>query len=514
MPEDGLRSALEALRHAELVIARGLAGEQYSFKHALVRDAAYAGLLRSRRVQLHAAIAHAIEWSFAHVVEAEPETLAYHLTEAGLPEKAAGYWLRAGKVAVTRYANIEAIAHLRRGIEALSGLPDAATKDRLELDLQLALGPCLIATQGFLSNATAATVTRARELCERLGDAPEYPQVMQWSGGMHMVRGELPEMLDAITVALGLAETAGNRPAVVNASRGAGMALLFMGRLLDARQMIERSIAEFDMCDEAESLATRGLGQDAGVAGMALMGWTLWALGYPDTARARVGDALARAEAIGHPHSQAYATYYASVLHAFCGEPAVAHTHAERCLALSEERGFGVWRNLVRAVRGICANQLDPSSDSLATVSSEVAEFVGTGYQFGITALYALLSQALLAKHQLAPAREIISKGLATAERIFEAEFLRLKALALVIEGGPGVLTDAQKLLEESLAVAQSQKARSLELRAAANLARLHRDQGRHAEARNLLAPVYGWFTEGFDTPDLKEARALLDELA
>ena len=123
MPEDGVRFALEALRHAELVIARGLPGERYSFKHALVRDTAYAGLLKSRRVQLHAAIARAIEWSFAHLVETEPETLAHHLSEAGLPEKAAGYWLRAGKIAVARFANIEAIAHLRRGIEALGRFP-------------------------------------------------------------------------------------------------------------------------------------------------------------------------------------------------------------------------------------------------------------------------------------------------------------------------------------------------------------------------------------------------------
>jgi tetratricopeptide (TPR) repeat protein len=518
MPEGGLRSSLEALRRAELIIARGLAGERYSFRHALVRDAAYAGLLRSRRVQLHAAIAHAIEQSFAHVVDAEPETLAYHLTEARLPEKAAGYWLRAGKIAVARFANIEAIAHLRRGIEAVSGFADAATKDRLELDFQLALGPCLIATQGPRSDAYAATVTRARELCERLGDMPEYPQVMDWSAMMHAVRGELPEALDALTAAVGLAEAAGNRPAAVNAMRGAGMTLASMGRLVEARQLIERSLAEFDRCDEAESLATRARGQDAGVAGMALMGWTLWVLGYPDMARARVGAALQRAEAIRDPHSHAYAAYYTSVLHAFCCEPAVAHTHAERCLALSEEHGFGHWRNLSRTVRAICANQLDPSADSLVVVSSELAEFVGTGYQFFSTVLYALLSQAFLGTHQLTPAREIISRGLATVERnterFFEAELLRLKARALVIEGGPGMLTDAQKMLEESQAVAQSQKARSLELRAGVDLARLHRDQGRCAQARDLLSPIYDWFTEGFDTPVLKEAKALLDELA
>ena len=293
---------------------------------------------------------------------------------------------------------------------------------------------------------------------------------------------------------------------------------MVMGRLVEARRMLERSLAEFEACDEAESLATRTAGQDAGVAGTAMMGWILWALGYPDMARASVAAALERAEEIGHPHSRAYASYYASVLHALCCEPAVAHGHAERCLALSEEHGFGHWRNLSRTVRGICANQLDPSSDSLATVGSELAEFVGSVYQFAITALYALLSQAFLAKRQLMPAREIISKALATAEqaseRFFEAELLRLNVRALVIEGGSGMLIDAQKLLEQSLAVAQSQRARSLELRAAADLARLHRDQGRLAAGHDLLTPVYGWFTEGFDTLDLQEARALLEELA
>ena len=517
MPEDGVRFALEALRHAELVIARGLPGERYSFKHALVRDTAYAGLLKSRRVQLHAAIARAIEWSFAHLVETEPETLAHHLSEARLPEKAAGYWLRAGKIAVARFANIEAIAHLRRGIEALGGFPDGATKDRLELDFQLALGTCLIATQGPGSNALAATIARARELCQRLGDAPEYPQVMHWAANMHWARGEVPEALDAITAAVELAEAAGNRPAAVNAMRGSGFALLLMGRLVEAQRMFERNLAEFDMCDEAENLATRAAGQDAGVAAMALIGWITWLLGYPDTARARVGASLQRAEAIGHPHSEAYASYYASVLHALCREPAVAHMHAERCLALAEEHGFGLWRSLSRAVGGICANQLDPSADSLANVNSELAEFVGTGYLYAVTALYALLSQALLAGHQLAPAREIGIKGLATAqrtsERFFEAELLRLNARALVLESGPGMLTEAQKVLEQSLAVARSQKARSLELRAAADLARLHRDQGCLAEARDLLVPVYGWFTEGFDTQDIKEAKTLLDSL-
>jgi tetratricopeptide (TPR) repeat protein len=341
---------------------------------------------------------------------------------------------------------------------------------------------------------------------------------MYWLALVHGYRGEMPQALDACTAALRLAEAAGNRPAALNAMCGIGSVLMAMGRLVEARRMIERGLAEFDMCNEAESLATRAAGRDVGVAGMAVLGWILWALGYPDMAMVKMRAALQRAEAIGDPRSQAFASYYASVLHAFRCDPTNAHTYAERCLALSEEHGFGHWRDLSRAVRGICANQLDPSSDSLATVSSELAEFVGNVYSFAITALCALLSQAFLAKHQLMPAREIISKGLASAEqnseRMFKAEFLRQKARAFVIEGGHCVLTDAQRLLEESRAVAQSQNARSLELRAAADLARLHRDHGRIAEARDLLAPVYDWFTEGFDTPDLKEAKALIDELS
>jgi DNA-binding winged helix-turn-helix (wHTH) protein/tetratricopeptide (TPR) repeat protein len=519
LPGDQLQAALARLVASELVFQRGTPPDAvYSFKHALVQDAVHGSLLRNARRQLHAQIAIALETDYPEIIENQPELLAQHYAEAGLPEKAAGYWLRAGKIGVARDANVEAIAHLRRGIEAVGGFPDGATKDRLEFALQFALGPCLRATQGAHSNAAAATFTRARELCERLGDTPEYPHVMYWVAVNHMHRGEWPEALDGYMAALALAEADGNRPAAVNAMRGTGWALLLMGRLAEARRMLERSLVELDMCDEAESLAARAIGFEAGVAGMAMMGWTLWLLGYPDMAKDRVGAALQRAEAVGHPHSRAQASYYASVLHGLCREPTVAHTHAERCLALSEEHGFGVWRNRSRAVRGICANQLDPSSDSLATVSRELAELVGTGYQIYNTAHYALLSQTLLANQQPAAAREIIRKGLATAEqtseRLFEAELLRLKARTLVIEGGPGGLTDAQTLLEESLAVAQSQNARSLELRAAVDLARLHRDQGRCAEARDLLAPIYGWFTEGFDTPDLKDAKALLDELS
>ena len=217
--------ALDQLVRSELVFCRGeKPGRIYTFKHVLVRDAAYAGLLKSRRAELHAAIARAFEQRFPDFIEErEPETLAHHLTEAGLVRKAVDYWLRAGKKAAARSANIEAIAHLQRGIEAASRLPDELDRDALELDLQFALAPCLIATQGPASSPAMATFTRAHDLCERLGDVPEYLQVMFWLVTASVVRGELPQAQEGIATLMRLAKARDDQPALLNAIGGCAM---------------------------------------------------------------------------------------------------------------------------------------------------------------------------------------------------------------------------------------------------------------------------------------------------
>ena len=216
--------------------------------------------------------------------------------------------------------------------------------------------------------------------------------------------------------------------------------------------------------------------------------------------------------------TQAYASYYASVFHALRRELEVACSHAERCLVLSEEHGFGHWRNLASAVRWSCANLRDFATDSLATMHRELGGYAGAEYQLGITAIYVLLSAALAKRGELTSASEIISKGLATAERtserIFEGELLRLQAQVLMADGAVDAAANAQVALEKALSIARGQHSRLLELRAARDLAALWRDQGKREAARDLLAPVYGWFTEGFDTLDLKEAKTLLDECA
>jgi tetratricopeptide (TPR) repeat protein len=339
---------------------------------------------------------------------------------------------------------------------------------------------------------------------------------MFWLTTASVIRGELPLAQETIAALLHLAEVRGDRPALLNAMRGQAMIRLFMGHLTGAHEVIERAVEAFEASSEEERLAARAAGQDAGVADLALMSWALWMLGRADTAIMRMDAAIQRADAISHPHSQAYACYYASILHALRGEFLTAQGYAERCITLSEEHGFRQWR-LARAIRGICVASLDPSSSALEEIRAVLDKYRGAGYQLAITALYVLLCPALLAVHDYEAALELIEQGLATtsrnSERIFEAELYRLKARALLVRGAPDAKTEAQSLLDQALTTAKSQHAKALELRAAMDLAALWIDQGRREEALDVLAPIYAWFTESFDTQDLKEAKALLDQL-
>ena len=518
LPADRLNEALNELVRSELVFQRGeIPQAVYTFKHALVRDAAYSGLLKSRRAQLHAAIAEAFEQQFPEIVEAEPETLAHHLMEAGEFEKATKYWLKAGRKAAMRSANVEAIAHLRRGVEATGHLPESAARDRLELDFQFAMGPCMIAIHGPASTNSVGTFARARELCERLGDPPEYVQVMFWLATAGVIRGELPQAEETVATLHRLAETRGDRPGLLNALRGRAMILLFMGRVVDAHEAIDRAYTAFNESDESQKLAAGAAGQDAGVASLALMSWALWLHGAVDMAVIRLADALKRADAIEHPHSKAYAYHYGSILHALRGEHAIAQDYAQRCLTLSEEHEFRQWLGLSRAIRGTCTAMLGASANALEDVTFALSEYRNAGYQLGITALYILLCPPLLRLGQSDAALEVIDQGLATAarssERIFEAELYRLKAQAIRTRGIPDATAQATKLLEQALAIARQQRARSLELRAARDLAVLLAEQGKADAARDLLRPVYSAFAEGFETQDLKDAKALLERL-
>lgn len=292
------------------------------------------------------------------------------------------------------------------------------------------------------------------------------------------------------------------------------MILMFMGRLIEARDALQRAAQLFGAATEAERFATRSAGQDAGVSMLVLMAWVFWILGQVEDAVSRIGAALERANTVAHAHTHAYAWYYASVLHALRGEPSIAEGYAERCLAISEQHGFRHWLGLSRALRGTCATLLDPSADTVE-VTKSLEEYQRAGYQVGLTAQFVLLCPALLSRNRPEAALTLIDQGLAIVskneERFFEAELYRLKAKALLMRGAS--VEEAEFLLDQALRTALGQQARSLELRAATDLARLWMNEGKRTEALNVLSSVYGLFTEGFETRDLEDAKALLVEL-
>jgi tetratricopeptide (TPR) repeat protein len=298
--------------------------------------------------------------------------------------------------------------------------------------------------------------------------------------------------------------------------RGSGMICMFMGHIVEAAARMERAFDAFNSSSEEDRLTARAAGQDAGVADLALLSWTLWLLGQPDSAAARIEAALQRAEAIAHPHSQAYACYYAAVLYALRGEFATAQQHAERCLTLSEQHAFRPWHGLSRAVRGICRTLLDPESSAIDEVYSAVKEYRSGGYQIGITALYVLLIPALMSRERYEEALEIIDGGLAivqdNSEKLFAAELMRLKAQALRHLPAHQGQDRPASLLESAVRIAREQQARSLELRAATDLAKLFVADGKRHKVRELLAPILAQFNEGEAARDLVQANTLLNE--
>ena len=327
----------------------------------------------------------------------------------------------------------------------------------------------------------------------------------------------MQKALEATGAGIELAKMRADQPALINFLRGCALALILMGRPAEALARTEEAVAAFSSSDDRIRVASRAAGQDAGAAGRAVMAWTLWFLGHPDRAARQMAAALDRADEIEHPHTQAYGLYYASVLSALRREFAGARLYAQRCLFLSEQHGFALWRNLARIVCAISTSLLDPAAAKLEEVRAELDHHVRRGQRMGITVLYALLCRALIeqgrADEALDAADQAQKIGRATDEFLFEAEFCRVKAQALLISEPLDASTSAQTLLEQALEIARHQDARSIELLVVRDLAALWSKKGRRDDARDLLAPVYGWFTEGFYTPDLKEAKALLDGL-
>jgi predicted ATPase len=522
-PEVELGSALDRLIEAGLLFRQGVPPHAtYLFKHALVQDAAYGTLLREPRRALHARIAETIESQFAEIAENQPELLARHNTEAGLIEKAAGLWGKAGQRSLDRSAMVEAVAQLTRALDQIATLPTTPALRREQIKLQVALITPIIHVKGYAAPETKAAVERARlliEQAEALGEPPEDPLLLFsvlygfWVASLVAFNGDV--MCNLAAQFLALAEKQGATVPLMIGHRLMGMSLVHTGDIAEGRAHYDRAIALY-VPAEHRPLATR-FGQDVRVSTLSFRSLALWVLGYPEAALVDTEHALKDAREIGHAATLMYALGHASMTHLQCGNYAAANAEANELIALADEKGSVQWKAFGMTNRGCVLALTGKASNAIQMISSGFNVLQPTGATLFVPMDLSYLASAYAELGKFDDAWRCIGEAMTaietTKERWFEAEIHRMAGQIALMAAAPDA-TKAEVYFERSLAVARKQQAKSWELRAAMSMARLWRDQGKRDEARALLAPVYGWFTEGFDTLDLKEAKALLDELA
>ncbi len=521
LDEELLQQGLRQLVDAELIYQRGLPPQvTYLFKHALIQDTAYQSLLKSRRQQLHQQIAHVLEERFPETKETQPELLAHHYTEAGLIAQAIPYWQQAGQRAIERSANIEAISHLTKGLELLKTLPDTPERTPQELMLQIALAVPLTATKGFAASEVERVYARARELCQHVGKNPQLFPVLWGLWVFYTARAEHRAARELGEQCLLLAQSAQDLTLLLEAHHALGVTLSGLGEFIPALEHLEQAIALYDP-QQHRSLAFL-YGQDPKVVCRSQSAWVLWFLSYPDQALKRNHEAITLAQKLFHPYSLAAALDFGAMVHQLCQDGQATQERAEAAVTLSIEQGFVFWVAWGTILRGWALTKLGQVGDGIVQIRDGLAAFRATGaevmvpYFLGLLAeAYGKMGQAKEGLTMLAEALEMVDK---TEERWNEAELYRLKGeltLQSNVQGPKSkVEEEAEECFHKAVEIARKQQAKSPELRATMSLARLWQQQGKKEAAQQILADIYGWFTEGFDTKDLQEAKRLIEELS
>ena len=511
-PERELQVAFDQLGDAGLLFCRGTAPHSsYLFKHALVQDAAYSTLLRGRRQELHARVAAALEQHFSDLVERQPELLAHHLTAAGDTERAVDQWLTAGRHAAARLAYLEAIAHLERSLGMLHSLPESRVRNGREIELQLALGLCLFTVKGAV--AARLPYTRAHELAESSGEPQQQFEALYGVWHTNALSGRIAAAGPLSERLLRMAEREGDDGLRLQARHSGWATWYWAGDPARAREHADAGRLLYDPKKHASHRFVYSA-HDPGVCAGFMGALAEWLIGYPETALASIADSLALAERIAHPFTLSVALTHSSVLYLNRGEPerALRHLDAAEMLAAEQRLSLVCEPGMLRGAALVGQGAVD---DAIARIREGVTAWTQLGRTIYLPYGLAFLAEGLARQGDRAAALAALREGLqiadATGEHNWDAELHRLTGTVLLAESN---LDEGQACLQQAIRIAQAQHAKSLELRAARDLARLWGEQGRRAEARDLLAPVYGWFTEGFDTADLKEAKTLLDQLA
>jgi class 3 adenylate cyclase/DNA-binding response OmpR family regulator/predicted ATPase len=522
-PSDGqLNAALEELISSQLVFRRGMPSNPvYSFKHALVQDAAYGTLLREPKRALHTRIAEALEGQFAEIIESQPEMLARHCTEAGQIEKAAGLWGKAGLQSLTRSALQEATAQLNRALTQIAALPGTAALRRQQIKFQVALANALMHTKGYASPDTKASFAQARwyiERAEALGESPEDALLLFaviygfWVGNYVAFNGDA--LREQATQFMAHAEKQGATVPLMIGHRLMGTSLMCTGDIAQSRAHYDQAMALY-VSAEHRPLATR-FGQDIGVVVLSYRSWTLWVLGYPQAALADADRALKDAREIGQAATLMYALAHAAWPYLWTGGYTTANALIEELLTLAAEKGASAWKAFGMMHQGSLLALTGKVSKAMEMMAHGISAWRSTGSTLWLPCYLSNLASAHAELDQFHDAWPHIEEAMtavkATKATWCEAEVYRAAGEIALKLPTPDA-AKAESCFERALAIAREQQAKSWELRAATSMARLWCVQKKRLQAVDLLAPVYGWFTQGLDSRDLKEAKALLGEL-
>jgi len=513
LPDDELQAALARLVASELVIQSGAVPDAvYTFKHALVQEAAYGSLLRDNRRQLHGRIAEALEAHFPELMDGQPELFARHYAEAGRVERSVFYWSKAARRSDSRSAMAEAAAQYQKGLDQLALLPDSLERRRQELEFCSSLGTVLQSVKGYAAPETGQTLGRARELWEQLGYPSEFLQVSYAQSLYHAIRGELNLAHRLDEDFLRLSRQRNDPAGLVLAHQSCGRNLMYAGRLVAARSHLEEALARCG--SESQQSLIRQAGVHPQVASQAFLAIVLFCLGYPAQALARSTAAIAEARRLGHPPSLAVSLTNGARLLSFTGNDPALEEWARELATMAAEQGFLLWRATGTIYQGWVRINNGDTIEGISLLRRGSAAYSATGAQAWVPYQIDLLARACEIAGQIEEAAALLDDALQivkrTGERWLEPELYRRKGQLLLRQGN---FAAADELYCTALSTAREQEAKLWELRAAVSLANLWRGQGRRTDAGELLAPVYGWFTEGFDTPDLKEAKALTEEL-
>ncbi len=510
-----LEAELSKLSGAGIIHQKSAAPHRnFSFKHALLADALLGALSEEERRQFHLRVAEAMESEFPATAEAQPELLAQHFTEAGAMEKAAGYWLRAGRRSHERFANVEAISHLTKGLDVLKSLDESPARDARELELLGPLGTSYIAARGYASPEVGPIFDRARTLAGRVGQTPLTFAMMRGNFAFRIVRGEFRLCTDLAEEAMRFAEQAGDPGIMMEALFLHGLTKLYRGDFAGAAQSCALALAEYDDRERTAFWATL-TGENSGVAHRCYLALAHWHLGRPDHALALNHEACDLARTLGHPFSLEYALHHTGWLHQHCRLGAQTQAAGDEEMQVATEQGFLFWHasgTLYSAAGRLLRGQLD---EGLRQLQNGLEAYRATGAGLGLPYYMSLLLEAFTkagrfedARRAFEEAGDLIEKN---DERFQEAELHRLRGELHLAESNNQVA--AEECFRRALKIAREQRSKSWELRTTLSLARLQRRQGRQHEAFTALTRAFDAFDEGFQTPDLLDAAALLKEL-